>query len=72
MHKFEYLKIGLALVLAFVGAKMVLTDIYKIPIGVSLGVVAALIVGSVILSLLRPHKRAQRDSADIHPEKRSA
>jgi len=72
MHKFEYLKIGLALVLAFVGAKMVLTDIYKIPIGMSLGVVAALIVGSVILSLLRSHKRTQRDSTDIHPEKRSA
>ena len=58
MHKFEYLKIGLALVLAFVGAKMVLADIYKIPIAVSLGVVAALIAGSVILSLWQTKKIA--------------
>jgi len=72
MHKFQYLKIGLALVLAFVGAKMVLTDIYKIPILVSLGVVAALIAGSVILSLLRSGKDAQEDSTDIQPAKRRA
>src|SRR5215510_13526133 len=36
MDKFEYLKFGLAAVLTFVGFKMVLADIYKIPIGVSL------------------------------------
>src|ERR1043166_613903 len=72
MHKFEYLKIGLALVLAFVGTKMVLADIYKIPISVSLGVVAALIVGSMILSLLWSSKSAQRDSAHVQRTKRSA
>ena len=40
MDRFRYLKPGLAAVLVFVGAKMMLTDIYKIPIGVSLGVVS--------------------------------
>jgi tellurite resistance protein TerC len=52
--RFHYLKVGLALVLTFVGTKMLIMDVYKIPIGVSLGVVAALLVGSVLASLLRP------------------
>ena len=72
MHKFQYLKIGLALVLAFVGTKMVLADIYKIPIAASLGVVAALITGSVILSLWRSEKNTKTNSADTRPMKRRA
>jgi tellurite resistance protein TerC len=51
--RFHYLKVGLALVLTFVGAKMLLLDVYKIPIGASLGVVAALIAGSIVVSLVR-------------------
>ncbi|HMT91635.1 TerC family protein [uncultured Thiothrix sp.] len=51
--RFVYLKYGLALVLLFIGAKMLLLDVYKIPITWSLGIVASLIAGSVILSLLR-------------------
>jgi len=53
MGKFHYLKVGLSLVLAFVGAKMLLAGIYKIPILVSLGVIVALLAGSIIVSLLR-------------------
>jgi len=49
--RFKYLKVGLALVLVFVGMKMLLAELYKIPIGVSLAVVALLIVGSVVASL---------------------
>jgi hypothetical protein len=37
MHKFMYLKYGLSGVLVFVGAKMMLIDVYKIPTAVSLG-----------------------------------
>jgi len=51
MDKFEYLKFGLAAVLTFVGFKMVITDFYKIPIGISLGVVAGILVVSVLASL---------------------
>ncbi len=58
VEKFHHLKTGLALVLAFVGSKMLLVDVYKIPIGVSLGVVVALIGGAVVLSLLRPKSKA--------------
>lgn len=51
---FHYLRHGLALVLVFIGIKMLLTGVYKVPVTVSLGVVAALLAGSIILSLLRP------------------
>jgi tellurite resistance protein TerC len=54
MGRFHYLRVGLALVLAFVGAKMMLTDLYKVPIVASLAVVAALLAGSVVASLVRP------------------
>ena len=52
--RFHLLPYGLALVLMFIGAKMLLIDVYKIPIGISLGVVAATIAATVALSLLRP------------------
>lgn len=51
--RFSLLKYGLALVLVFVGVKMLLIDLVKIPILLSLGVVAAIIATSVLLSLRR-------------------
>ena len=54
MDKFHYLKVGLAFVLTFVGAKMLLVDVYKIPIGVSLGVIAGMLALAIGASLLRP------------------
>ena len=53
MNKFHYLKVGLSLVLAFVGSKMLLAGVIKVPILVSLGVIAALLAGSMVASLLR-------------------
>ena len=53
LGKFHYLKFGLSLVLIFVGAKMLLAGIYKIPTQASLGVIAALLAGSIVASLLR-------------------
>ncbi len=59
MDRFHYLPIGLGLVLAFVGLKMLITDYYPIPIGASLGVVAVVLAGSVVASLLfRPKQRS--------------
>ena len=52
MEMFVYLKVGLSFVLCFVGAKMLIVDIYKIPIGVSLGVVGGILILSVVASLL--------------------
>jgi len=51
MNKFQYLKFGLSAVLIFVGIKMVIVDFYKIPVGVSLGVVAGILTISIIASL---------------------
>ncbi len=53
IHRFIYLNYGLAAVLVFVGTKMLLMDVYKIPIAASLAVVATLIGGSIALSLWR-------------------
>ena len=52
LESFRYLKIGLAGVLLFVGAKMLLSGVLEVPIGLSLGVIAAMIGGSIIASLL--------------------
>ena len=52
--RFHLLPYGLALVLMFIGVKMLLVDVYKIPIGLSLGIVAATIGTTIALSLLRP------------------
>ncbi len=55
--KFHLLKPALAAVLLFVGAKMLLVDFVKLPIVLSLGVVAGLIAAGVIASLLIPPRR---------------
>jgi len=56
VDKFHYLKLGLSVVLVFVGIKMVMVDLYKIPVGVSLGVIAAILVTSIVASLLRSRR----------------
>jgi tellurite resistance protein TerC len=56
IDRFHLLKLGLALVLLFVGVKMVIADFYKVPIGVSLGVIAFILAGSVAASMMWPKK----------------
>jgi len=55
--RFHLLKYGLALVLVFVGTKMLIVDFYKVPIGLALGVVGLIIVSSVAASLWATRKR---------------
>ncbi|HXG50973.1 MAG TPA: TerC family protein [candidate division Zixibacteria bacterium] len=58
LEMFRYLKIGLSLVLCFVGTKMVIVDVYEIPIVVSLGVVASILGLAFAASLIaRPSER---------------
>ena len=52
MDRFTYLHYGLGLVLAFIGAKMLLGHWIEIPVQWSLAVVAGLLGGSVVLSWL--------------------
>lgn len=54
VEKFHYLKLGLAGVLGFVGVKMLVSGVYKIPIGLSLGVITTLLLAAVAASLLWP------------------
>jgi tellurite resistance protein TerC len=49
--KFHLLTYGLAVILVFIGTKMVLIDIYKIPVLVSLGVVVGILAVTMLLSL---------------------
>ncbi|MBU3655466.1 MAG: TerC family protein [Alphaproteobacteria bacterium] len=52
--RFSLLKYGLSAVLVFIGIKMLLIDIYKVPVGFSLAVVATFIGISIFLSLKKP------------------
>lgn len=54
MASFHYLKLGLAVILGFVGVKMLLTDVYPIPIAAALSVVAGILLVSIVASLLKP------------------
>jgi tellurite resistance protein TerC len=58
-ERFSLLKYGLAFILMFIGVKMLLLDIFKIPTGVALGVVASILVLSMGLSLWVTRKRAK-------------
>ena len=63
MDKFHYLKLGLSVVLVFVGIKMVIVDLYKIPIGVSLGVIAAILITSIIASVIRARRMPELEES---------
>jgi tellurite resistance protein TerC len=65
IHRFHYLKVGLSAVLVFVGTKMLLADIYTIPIGLSLGVVVFVLAASVVASLLWPMPLAGRPEEEL-------
>jgi len=52
MDMFRYLKVGLSFVLCFVGIKMTIVDLYKIPIEISLGVIAGILTVAMAASLL--------------------
>lgn len=76
MDMFHYLKYGLATVLAFVGVKMLIGDWYHVPIGWALGVIVAILLVSVGLSLLwakeHPHEVKASDAAEQDSEKAQA
>jgi tellurite resistance protein TerC len=58
MNRFGYLRYGLAAVLVFVGVKMLLADVYKIPVWLSLGAILLALAVSVAASLLASRGRA--------------
>jgi tellurite resistance protein TerC len=52
----------------FVGAKMMLIDVFKVPTAVSLAVIASVIGGSIALSLLRPPRVEAPPIVPLAPE----
>ena len=56
--RFVLLKYGLALILLFIGAKMMLIDLFHIPIAISLGIVALILIASMVLSLRYSAKKS--------------
>ena len=65
MGRFSYLKLGLAVVLSFVGVKMVLADIFHIPTALSLGVIAVVLTVAIVASIMRARRLATRN---VDPE----
>lgn len=57
VDKFRYLKVGLASVLIFVGTKMAIVEVYKVPVGLSLAVIALLLGASIGASMWVARKR---------------
>lgn len=49
---FEYLHYGLAVILVFVGLKMIFEPFYEVPVGISLGIVGIVLLASIALSML--------------------
>ena len=69
--RFRFLDKGLGLVLGFVGLKMMTSDLWEIPIGLSLGIILILLTGSVIASVLLPSLVTSSQPA-VSPESRLA
>jgi tellurite resistance protein TerC len=64
MHeRFHLLSYGLAIVLIFIGTKMLLLDIYKIPVSWSLGFTVVVLALTMILSLKIPPRKGAQGSA---------
>lgn len=62
MKSFRFLHYGLALLLVLVGAKMLTADLYRVPIGVTLGSIAAVLLVSILASVIFP--AAEQKAAD--------
>ena len=65
VNKFYYLKIGLAVILSYVGGKMVLADIYPIPTFLSLAIIVVVLAIAIVASVIRTqHLTEMRGEAE--------
>ena len=64
IHRFHFLKLGLSVVLVFVGTKMLLADVYKLPVALSLGLIALILATAVVASLVWPKEAEAHDPLD--------
>jgi tellurite resistance protein TerC len=68
IDRFIYLKTGLAIILAFVGVKMIARDVFTIPTPISLAVVVAVLTTTIAVSMIATH-RDGANHKDTAPEK---
>ncbi len=71
VEKFHYLKIGLSVVLTYVGVKMVITDIFHIPALASLLVIVTVLGVAIVASFIRA-RRLERHEAQPNPDEEHA
>ncbi len=65
VHRFVYLKTGLSMILVFIGVKMLLLDVFKIPTLVSLGVILTILALSIGLSLIKTSRHKEVPPAQL-------
>ncbi|MBK9064599.1 MAG: TerC family protein [Acidobacteria bacterium] len=63
MDRFVYLKLGLSAILVFVGLKMALAEFFKVPVGISLGVIGLVLGVSVAASLVATRRSARKEAS---------
>lgn len=68
-ERFSMLKYGLSVILVFIGIKMMIIDLFHIPIGISLGVVASILALTLIINAWANHRADRRSVADKSPHK---
>ena len=62
MDRFIYLKTGLALVLTFVGIKMIVADYFPLPTGLSLAIIALTLALTIAISMIVTNNRAAAEN----------
>ncbi|HNR20117.1 MAG TPA: TerC family protein [Bacteroidia bacterium] len=68
MHLFTFLHYGLAAILIFVGVKMLLVDVYKIPISISLLTILSILTLSIVLSLIKGRGSSQKNISNTNEQ----
>ena len=67
VDRFVYLKPALAFVLIFVGGKMCIVDVYKVPILLSLGVIVSILTLAILASVWRRKHASKRERGELTP-----
>lgn len=65
IHRFHYLRHALSLILVFIGTKMLLIDVYKIPIAASLTVIIIIFAIAILVSIWTAEKDSQQQAQEL-------
>jgi tellurite resistance protein TerC len=68
LPRFTYLRPALAVILGFVGMKMLLADVIHVPVAISLGFIATCLAVAIWASVVTGRRRAHRDTMRVWPK----